>query len=141
MDEFNQSSRGGVWGRLENELLNQARLERQRVSVLGGPVLNPADRPYRNVLVPREFWKALVYSLAGEPRVRAFLVTQDLTGLKQLELDLGEFDTHALALHELEARTQLQFEETLYRADVGEPKVLESMGERAAIRSVSDIEW
>lgn len=84
MDNFNQSARNGVWGRLENAVLAEPGLAKRRVSVFGGPVLSATDPPYRGgVLVPREFWKLIVYSLDGTPRARAFVVSQSLVGLRR----------------------------------------------------------
>ncbi len=39
MDDFNQSSQNGIWGRLENALFEDVDVEDLRVSVFAGPVL------------------------------------------------------------------------------------------------------
>lgn len=82
-NDFNQASRGGLWGRLEDDLLALAELDRHRVVVFGGPVLTDADPVYRGVAIPNAFWKLFVYSLDGAPRAQAFLLRQSLD-------DLGE---------------------------------------------------
>lgn len=54
-DTFNQSGAAGVWGRLEDALLGSAKADRQRVSVLAGPVLADGDVAYRGTLIPSSF--------------------------------------------------------------------------------------
>ncbi len=57
---FNQSKE--LWNGLEDHVLEQARVFRQRLSVLTGPVLAPDDPRYRGVQVPRRFWKIAAWS-------------------------------------------------------------------------------
>ena len=56
MNDFNQSGLDGVWGLLEDAVLEQANLERRRLTVMAGPVLTDADVVYRGVLIPGAFW-------------------------------------------------------------------------------------
>ena len=62
-EDFNQSGRGGVWGLLENAVLELDGLEDRRLTLFGGPVLGPDDPPYRGVQLPVEHWKVVVYRL------------------------------------------------------------------------------
>ena len=44
---FNRSSQGGIWGRLENSVLNEAKDE--RLCVFAGPVLSASDPKFKGV--------------------------------------------------------------------------------------------
>ncbi len=137
MDDFNQSARDGVWGRLEDAVFADVDVEDLRVSVFGGPVLAPDDRLYRGVRIPREFWKVLAFREAGALRARAFLLTQALDRLEALGLE--EFRVFQVAVPEVEARTGLRFPDVLRAADT---LVLpELAGEREPLGSVADISW
>src|SRR5262245_29503284 len=102
MDDFNQSSRGGLWGRLEDAVFEDTDVENLKVSVFGGPVFNDDDREFREVLIPREFWKVIVFVEGGRLKAKAFLLTQNLDALEALELD--QFRVFQVALTELESR-------------------------------------
>lgn len=142
MDNFNQSRMKGVWGSLENALLSQKGLGSRRAAVMGGPVLSEADRPYRDGgLVPREFWKLLVYLLDNVPRARAFLVSQNLVGLEGVDPDLTEFETYAITIQELEARTGLAFDAAIHEADQQSVADLRALESRPPLVSVSAIAW
>ncbi len=108
--DFNQSGRGGVWGLLENAVLALEGLEDRRLTLFGGPVLDPDDPPYRGVQLPVEHWKVVVYRLDGQLRAKAFVLTQDLDGLEGAVPDfLDDFDTWLVPLEALEERTGLGF--------------------------------
>lgn len=137
MDDFNQSARDGVWGRLEDAVLADVDVEDLRVSVFGGPVLAADDRPYRGVRLPREYWKVLAYREAGALRARAFLLTQALDHLEALDLD--EFRVFQVAVPEIESRTGLRFPDALRAAD---GLVLpELAGGREPLGGTADIRW
>ena len=68
MNDFNQSGLDGVWGLLEDAVLEQAGLERRRLTLFGGPVLTDDDVVYRDVLIPGAYWKVVVYVLDGTPQ-------------------------------------------------------------------------
>lgn len=106
MAGFNQSSRGGVWGELENGVLELESLVDRRLSVFAGPVLAESDPWYRALVqVPRDHWKIVVYRVGDALRSKAFLLTQDLGGLRSAYLD--DFETFELGLGDLAARTGL----------------------------------
>jgi endonuclease G, mitochondrial len=125
MAGFNQSGAGGLWGLLENSLLEQTTLQRRRVTALAGPVLHPDDPAYRDTQVPLDFWKVLVYLVEDQLRVRGFVLTQNLDGLERRapgpvaleELDLADFDVYAVPLDDLQQRTTLTFADGLRDAD------------------------
>ncbi|MBC2934268.1 DNA/RNA non-specific endonuclease [Nocardioides sp. zg-1228] len=108
--DFNQSGRGGVWGLLENAVLALDGLQDRRLSLFAGPVLAPTDPLYRGVRLPVEYWKVVVYVADDQLRAKAFVLTQDLSGLERAVPDfLDEFDTYLVPLDLLEQRTGLAF--------------------------------
>ncbi len=138
MDDFNQAQRHGVWGRLEIALLHV--VDRQRASVLAGPVLGAADPAYRGVRVPLEFWKVLAYTVGGLPRVRIFLVTQQFRpGV--LPDPLAAFETYAITAAELSERTGLALSRELRSHVVAEAAVIGGDGERRPIRAATGLRW
>jgi endonuclease G, mitochondrial len=137
MDDFNQSSREGVWGRLEDAVFADVDVEDLRVSVFGGPVFHDDDRVYRGVQLPREYWKVIAFRESGRLTARAFLLTQSLDQLEALELD--EFRVFQTSLAELEARTSLTFPDVLRDADT--LAVPEALDRRAPLEGTDDIRW
>ncbi|CCH87939.1 DNA/RNA non-specific endonuclease [Modestobacter italicus] len=137
MDDFNQSARAGVWGRLEDAVFADVDVEDLRISVFGGPVFQDDDRVYRGVQLPREYWKVLVFREGGTLRARAFLLTQGLDQLEALELD--EFRVFQTAVRELEERTGLRFPDVLRDADT--LTVPEALDRRAPLEGTDDIRW
>lgn len=108
MAGFNQSSRGGVWGELENGVLDMDELVDRRITVFAGPVFAADDPCYRDLVqLPREHWKVVVYRMGDALRSRAFLLTQELDGLRTAYLD--DFGVFEVALDVLAARTGLDF--------------------------------
>lgn len=136
IETFNQSKKGGLWGLLENAVLDQSKLDRRRVTVMGGPVLDPTDRLYRDLQLPEQFWKVVVYSLDGEPRAKGFMLQQDLGGLE--DMDLAEFKTYERTFAELTAATGLVFEEVA-PLELLSPGVLEES--QAALQHPDDVTW
>jgi endonuclease G len=108
--DFNQSGRGGVWGLLENAVLELEGLTDRRLTLFAGPVLHPDDPPYRGIQLPVEHWKVVVYRLDGRLRAKAFVLTQDLDDLERAARDfLDDFETWLVPLEVLEERTGLTF--------------------------------
>lgn len=137
MDDFNQSSRSGLWGRLEDAVFDDVRVDGLKVSVFGGPVFHPDDRVFRNVKIPREFWKVIVYTESGTLKCKAFLLTQSLDVSEALELD--EFRVFQVGLTEIQERTRLRFPAAMAKADTS--AVPESLEERTPLERQSDIDW
>lgn len=137
MDDFNQSARGGLWGRLEDAVFDDVDVEDLRVSVFGGPVFQDDDRLYRGARIPREFFKILAFVENGELKARGFLLTQNLNQLESLELD--EFRVFQVSVTEIEKRTQLRFAENLTKA--GMFTAPEAFEERQPLDTPADIQW
>lgn len=137
MDDFNQSSRDGVWGQLEDAVFADVDVEDMKISAFGGPVFNADDRVYRGVKLPREYWKVLAFLDGGKLKARAFLLTQNLNQLEALELD--EFRVFQTSLTDIEERTGLRFPDIMRDADT--VAVPEELGEHEPLGSIDDIQW
>jgi endonuclease G len=142
MDDFNQSSRAGLWGRLEDAVFDDTDVDNLRVSVIGGPVFRPDDRQFRDVLIPREFWKVIAFVENGTLKAKGFLLTQNLNELEALELD--EFRVFQVALSEIESRCGITFSAALTGSDtVGDrlARVTETARLRQPLGTLADIDW
>lgn len=142
MDDFNQSSQGGLWGRLEDAVFSDVDVEDLRVTVFGGPIFSTDDREYRGVLIPREYFKVIVFVEGGDLRAKAFLLTQSLNALEALDLDA--FRVYEVTLGELEERCDFRFSDDLRKAD-GMVELLasqpEALVERKPLESLKQIRW
>ncbi|WP_321796829.1 DNA/RNA non-specific endonuclease [Caballeronia sp. J97] len=123
---FNQSKLSGKWGLLENAVLDDVVLRKLRVSLIGGPVLDPGDATYRDVQIPRQFWKAVFFTddEDGSNKARAFLLTQNdlLKTLKPEALELEEFRWYQVPLGKIEALTGIRFARALHGIDTKFPE-------------------
>ncbi|MGY4307473.1 endonuclease G [Bradyrhizobium sp. USDA 4369] len=114
---FNQSSlasHNGVllWGNLEMYVTAQAKKDTPRLSIFNGPVFRATDQLYRGILLPREFWKLIVFTRAdGRPGAVAFVLSQEslIRNLPAEEFVVGPYRPFQLRIADLAARTQLDF--------------------------------
>lgn len=142
MDDFNQSAKAGLWGRLEDAVYADVEVDDLKVTVLGGPVFHDDDRVYRKVALPREYWKAISYVEAGVLKTAAFLLTQSLEELEALDFD--EFRVFQVSVAELARRTNLVFSQAMLDADTAtraEGPDLEALDVRAPLEDLADIRW
>lgn len=142
MDNFNQSMRGGLWGRLEDAVFEDAEVEGLKVSAFGGPVFHDDDREFRGIQIPREFWKVIAFVEAGALKAKGFLLTQNLDELEALDLDA--FRVYQVGLGEIESRCGVSFPNALKAADsTGErlARQPEALRDRKPVLSVADIDW
>ncbi|MFC1765195.1 DNA/RNA non-specific endonuclease [Planctomycetota bacterium] len=85
--DFNRSNLRGIWGKLENFILKQAKTE--TYCVFSGPLLQNDDRVFEGkdnrgkvwIRIPSSYWKIVVARTASETRAYAFLLEQDLSGV------------------------------------------------------------
>lgn len=137
MDDFNQSARNGLWGRLEDAVFADVDVDDLKVSVFGGPAFQDDDRVFRGVRIPREFWKVIFFVEGGELKTKAFVLTQSLIRLESLDLD--EFRVFQVTLDEIEERAHIRFPSSLHKAD--KLVVTEAVAERTPLESLADISW
>jgi len=84
---FNRSNLHGLWGELENLVLEQA--EDEKLCVLAGPVLAADDPLFTGVdddgairvRIPRRYWKIAIARKGGALQAFAFDLRQDLSGV------------------------------------------------------------
>lgn len=142
---FNRSSikqddpRGGLWGRLENTLLDSALAQDLRFSVMAGPVFGRKDRRFLHAdlefTLPDEFWKVVVYRDAetGEDRSYGFLLSQGrlLGNLAIAEgIPLEEWAWAQISLRELENKTGVTFPASIKKIErvLSVPEALDAGG-------------
>ncbi|MHA7775957.1 DNA/RNA non-specific endonuclease [Roseibium sp. M-1] len=109
-ERFNRSSLSGLWGRLENLVLEEAATQDIKVSVIAGPVFADDDPEYRGVLIPRAFWKLIAYlGENGNPATACFQLSQN-DFLSDIEaIDFDPFRLFQISVEELSERTKLDF--------------------------------
>lgn len=142
MDNFNQGSLGGIWGKLEDAIFEDVDVENLRASVFGGPVFHDDDRIFRGVRIPREFYKVIVFVESGVLKARAFLLTQNLDELEIL--DLNEFRVFQVTLTEVGKRCGFSFPAELEAADDFAEKLQatpQAITNRRFLEKLSDIMW
>ncbi|MEL6237827.1 MAG: DNA/RNA non-specific endonuclease [Pseudomonadota bacterium] len=110
-ERYNRSNRAGVWGKLENLILQQAADQDIRCSVIAGPVFGEDDPIYRGVPIPREYWKLIAYrSAQGDLKASCFVLSQN-TLLSDIEtLDFDPFRMFQVSVAELAERTGMGFD-------------------------------
>lgn len=52
--DFNRSNEKGLWGELENEIAKESKIDAERLSLFGGPILRDEDKEYRGVRIPSD---------------------------------------------------------------------------------------
>ncbi|MDN7242505.1 DNA/RNA non-specific endonuclease [Planococcus sp. N028] len=105
---FNQKT----WLGLEDYILENAKAHGLKVTVFTGPVFSEDDDLYRGEFkIPAEFWKiAVMRNGEGALSATAYLQTQkDLIG--NLEFSYGEYQTYQVRVAEVEALTNLNFDQ------------------------------
>lgn len=110
-EKFNQSKRHGLWGRVENAILEDIEVEDLRVSVMAGPIFHEDDPVYRGVQIPRDFWKLVAFKDTEDNqfKVTALILSQaELIPTETLELDA--FNLYKASLSKLEKATGLIFD-------------------------------
>ncbi|MBI3435689.1 MAG: DNA/RNA non-specific endonuclease [Proteobacteria bacterium] len=122
---FNQSSRGeDNWGDLENHVLAQAASE--RLCVLAGPVLDPADAVFFGVgdanttlraKIPSRFWKVIVARVADGIAAYGFVLEQDLDDVQFEFVVPGNFAPVMHPIADIEALTGVTFGASIRAAD------------------------
>jgi endonuclease G, mitochondrial len=121
LDDFNQSSKQGLWGQLEDAIFEDVDVDDLRLSVFGGPIFKDTDLLYRDVLVPRSFWKLIAYVEGGTLKAKAFVLTQDDLEAKLESLGLDTFNLYQVGLADLAGMTGLDYG-TLAAADTIGPQ-------------------
>ena len=90
---FNQGKQ--LWLGLEDYVQDHAGDFDRKLAVLAGPVLDPADPPYRGIQVPLRFWKVVAFVQDGALAATGYLLDQsplvdDLTAALEEAAAAGE---------------------------------------------------
>jgi endonuclease G len=142
MDKFNQSAKGGIWGKLEDAVFEEVDVDDLKISIFGGPVFHENDQVYRNVKIPREFWKVIIFVENSILKAKGFLLTQNLDQLEAFQLD--EFKVYQVGVSEIESRCGFEFDSNIKASDsFGNGLRLKKISriERKAIASLKEIDW
>lgn len=129
---FNQSGKASkegmlLWGNLENYIAANVSSEKSRMSIFNGPVFRRNDRVYRNLLLPREFYKIVVaQNRHGQPMAVAFLLSQKAQLETLEEFVVGEYKPFQVRVLDIEKRTGLDFG-VLKNYDIKASRALEGL--------------
>jgi endonuclease G len=108
------------WVGLEDYILDHAEADDMRVSVFTGPIFDPGDPEYRGVLIPRQFWKIVVFREGGGGPLRAsgYLMDQShfIIDMPE-EFAFGAYKTYQVALNRIATSAALDIGD-LMEADV-----------------------
>jgi endonuclease G len=112
--DFNKSNRGDDddWGDLENFIAAQGGEQRTRLSVFNGPIFAANDPPLLDALIPRRFYKIVVWRDGNAaPGAVGFVLDQsDLLADPAAEaIDPGRFRVHQVRIAAIEALVDLDF--------------------------------
>jgi endonuclease G len=113
-NESSQASHNGVllWGNLEMYVTAQAKKGSRKLSIFNGPVFRAGDPPYRGILLPREFWKLIVYLRDNDkPGAVAFVLSQEslIRNLPAEDFVVGPYRPFQVKISDLEQRASLDF--------------------------------
>ena len=137
-EAFNQSSKSGLWGQLENAILEGVEVEDLRISVMAGPIFREDDQEFRGIQIPAEFWKLIAFKDTADNRfkVKAYIVTQRnlLDDLESLELD--PFRLFQVSLATLEEETGLGFSSMSEFDDAGSSPQAERLMRTHGVREI-----
>jgi len=101
------------WVELESLILDHAGAKDLKMSVMTGPVLRSNDPTYRDIQLPREFWKVVILVNAETDQLAAlgFVLTHShlVRNLEETMLRPGTLQVYQVPLHEIEAMTGLGF--------------------------------
>jgi endonuclease G len=114
---FNQSTRADqrgllLWGNLENHVMTQAKAGLKQVSVFNGPIFRNSDRSHRGLMIPREYWKVIIYRAnAGDLSAAAFVLSQAslIRNLPEEDFVIGPYRPFQVTLAALALKTRLDF--------------------------------
>ena len=139
---FNQ--RAALWAGIEDYALENARTEKQRILVFTGPVFGDRDPVFRDVFVPRAFWKIVIRCDGDRLRSTAFVADQGELADAALGVDVGPESFDVLGRV---AMFQVQVEEVAIRSglDFGDlastdTLQLESVGAQP-LESLDQVAW
>lgn len=116
---LNQSSRKGLWGKLELTVLESGAILQgpltNKISVFNGPIFREDDPVFRGIQIPMDFYKIILWPTdQGEIKATAFVLSQEKLikdiKLEQLDIHLNkEFKLYQYSIKKLREETGLDF--------------------------------
>jgi endonuclease G, mitochondrial len=105
-----QNFNGGVWLTLENYALENAKKDKQRISVFTGPFLFDSDPIKYGIKVPVEFWKiiAFIHDETDKLCATGYTISQE-NYLRNDEFVFGEFMTYQIPIRVIEKKANISF--------------------------------
>lgn len=105
-----QDMNSGVWLKLENYALHNARKDDMHISVFTGPVFDDGDPVKFGVTIPLAFWKVIAFIHDKTKRLCAtgYRISQ-VDFLKEEEFVFGEHETFQVPIAAIEKETGLSF--------------------------------
>jgi endonuclease G len=137
---FNQKTK--YWLGIENYILDNAKAEKEKIVVFTGPVLDKNDPQYRDIQIPRLFWKILVRVENG--RLLATALKADQSDLiKRMPERFGEIpaalEEFQTSVTDIERLTGLDFGILRYH-DTFVAEREEAIGGGRVLRSFADLQ-
>jgi len=106
-DQFNQQ----LWLGLEDYILQNARVSGLRLSVFTGPVFRDDDPLYREVRIPREYWKVVCLVTEGNRlSVTAYKISQADLLDELMSFVFGKYKTYQVSVQSIRDLTHLNFD-------------------------------
>ena len=117
--KLNQSRKAGLWGKLEQIILERGvekeSGQRAKISVFNGPIFSEKDPVFKGVQIPMDFWKVVVWP-GGRQRLKATAFKLSQIGVvgeidfEVLDFDQNlEFQTYQCSISSLATLTQFDF--------------------------------
>jgi endonuclease G len=111
-EDFNQSQ--STWAGLEDYILDNADNRDFKASVFTGPILAADDQAFRDIQLPRQFWKVVVMVKgAGSLSATGYLLSQEelIQGLELVpeEFSYDAYETFQVPILRIEELTRLSF--------------------------------
>jgi endonuclease G len=110
-----QAMNAGIWLKLENYALQNARKDDQRICVFTGPVFKASDTPTKHsegVIVPRSFWKVISFIHDETKKLCAtgYTISQeDFINKSDQEFIFGKHGAAQVSIRSIERHTGLSF--------------------------------
>ena len=102
-----------LWGDLEDFIARQGQAQHTRLTIFNGPVFAGNDKPLKDILVPRAFFKIVVWHDAGEagPGAVGFVLEQTdlIARLPEEAIEPGEFRLRQRRIVDIQATVDLDF--------------------------------
>jgi endonuclease G len=111
-EDFNQSQ--STWAGLEDYILDNADNRDFKASVFTGPILADNDQAFRDIQLPRQFWKVVVMVKEdGGLSATGYLLSQEglIEGLEFVpeEFSYGAYETFQVPVRSIEELARLSF--------------------------------